>query len=151
METLNPRFKKDIVEFEINPRIYPLECVLNTCYIFLDRFFVFLDGDPKSKIKVTLKSKEATSPKQLAGFMGEFNNELLNQSMRLRLVKETKKIQEQIISRALAGALPKEHLNKPPQINEEEIERIIERELKVLEDQEGRNDANAQPEQKNLQ
>lgn len=124
------------MEFEINARIYPLECILNTAHIFLEHFFVFLDGDPKSKIKVTLKSKEATSPKQLAGFMGEFNNELLNQSMRLRLVKETKKIQEEIISRALAGALPKKNLNQPPQLNEEEIDKIIERELRALEEQE---------------
>lgn len=136
MQILKPRIKKNTIDFEINSRICPLECALNACYIFLDRFFVFMDGDPKSKIKVTLKSKEEASPKQLARFMGEFNNELLSQSVRLRLVKETKNIQEQIISRALAGALPKENLNKPPQLNEEEIDKIIERELKALEKQE---------------
>lgn len=133
------KIKDSTIEFNINSKFYPLEHVLNTSYIFLDNFFIFLDGDPKSKIKVFLKSKEKISREKLKATEGEFNNELLNQALRLNIVKNNKKIQEYIVGQALFGASI-----KPPTFfnnisNEKDISKIIEHELKILEKKEKEN------------
>jgi len=93
---------------KINPKLYPLEAVYGACYVFLDKAYVFLDGDPKKEIKVFLKGKEKLTSQELEGLAGEFSNELLNYALRNEISKRNQKIREYIVGQALFFANPEE-------------------------------------------
>jgi len=96
--------KEKSIIFRLKPSIYPLETIYLTCYAFLDRAYLFLDGHPKKEIIVRLKGKESLSPRELEGLAGEFNNELLSAALRRKISQDNKKIREAVVLRALASA-----------------------------------------------
>jgi len=98
--------KKNQLLISLNPKIYPLEAVYGACYVFIDRAYLFLDGNPEKEIKVSIKGKEELNSKELEKLAGEFKNELLNYTLRLSIAKNTGKIRETIVERALFSALP---------------------------------------------
>jgi len=98
--------KKNQLLISLNPKIYPLEAVYGACYVFIDRAYLFLDGNPEKEIKIFIKGKEGLNSKELEKIAGEFKNELLNYTLRLSIAKNTKKIRETIVERALFSALP---------------------------------------------
>ena len=74
--------KKDVMEIQgdsvvlsINPKLYALETVYSAAYVFLDRAYILLDGDPEKEILVKLKPKQKEDLDKLGG---EFFNELIN-------------------------------------------------------------------------
>lgn len=83
---------------KINPKIYNLRVVYSCAYVFLDKAYVFLDGDPKKEIIVRISSKNGKNQKQI---VGEFKNELLNAALRNEISKENIKLREAIVSSAL--------------------------------------------------
>ena len=94
------------MQIKLNSRIYPLEVILNTCYTFIERAYIFLDTDHQGKrIKVQIKGKNNLSEKQFAALKGEFMNELLNCALRYTISKNNKKIREYIIGRALYSSI----------------------------------------------
>ncbi|MDD4996427.1 MAG: His-Xaa-Ser system protein HxsD [Patescibacteria group bacterium] len=95
----------------LDSKIYPLEAIYQTCNIFLDRAYIFLDSKSSGKIEVFLKSKEKISEKQLSSLRGEFLNELLNSALRLEIAKRNKNIREAIIGQALLSASNDEKSN----------------------------------------
>jgi His-Xaa-Ser system protein HxsD len=82
----------------VNPKLYPLEAVYSAAYVFMDRAYIVLDGDPEKEIiiKMTPKSGEFKGD-----IKGEFNNELLNYADYLARAKETRKIRELILQRLI--------------------------------------------------
>lgn len=114
----NPKNKIDIKEnqivFWLNSKNYPLEAVYNTAYIFLDRAYVFLDGDPEKEISVCLKGKEKLGSLQLEAMKGEFLNELLNCLLRFKIAQNNQKIREYIVVSALVSGFPRELMNQSP-------------------------------------
>ncbi|PIP18801.1 MAG: His-Xaa-Ser system protein HxsD [Candidatus Omnitrophica bacterium CG23_combo_of_CG06-09_8_20_14_all_41_10] len=99
------------VIFSVNPNLYSLEAVYGACYVFIDRTYIFLDGDPQKEIKVFIKGKDKLSLKAFNNLVGEFQNELLNYALRERINKNNRKIREYIVGRALFSAsdlLPEE-------------------------------------------
>jgi len=84
------------MEITINPKIYPLEAVYAASYVFLDRAFIRLDGDPKKEIKVTLEPK-----KDKPGLDKEFLNELINYSDYSIRAKQTRGLREALMQKAL--------------------------------------------------
>lgn len=70
----DPRAKGSAV-INVNTKIYPLDVVLSAGYVFLDRCYVMLDGDPEGTITVELRPKDRTDAAQIAR---EFQNELVN-------------------------------------------------------------------------
>ncbi|MDI6777703.1 MAG: His-Xaa-Ser system protein HxsD [Patescibacteria group bacterium] len=106
----HPKTKIDLknneVVFWLDSKIYSLESIYNTAYVFLDRAYVFLDGDPEKEIEVHLKGKEELDGKKLEALQGEFLNELLNFLLRTKIAKRNKKIREYIIASALVSGLP---------------------------------------------
>ncbi len=66
------------ITIKINPKIYPLNTIYSSSYVFLDKCYIILDGNPETGISVTLTPKDNNiSPDILAK---EFHNELLNYS-----------------------------------------------------------------------
>jgi len=99
------------MDINLNSKIYPLEVILNACYIFIDRAYIFLDSGPKGEsTRVSLKPKNRASQKQLEILKGEFTNELLHSALRYTVSKNNKKIREYIIGRALCSSLPASEL-----------------------------------------
>ena len=91
---------------QVNQRIYPLESVLATAFVFIDECYVFLDKPEKNSISVRLRGKPDTTPEAFERVVGEFENELMNQSLRLKVSKRTEKIRDAIVHRALYSSMP---------------------------------------------
>lgn len=95
-----------VIEFNLSNKVYNLEAILNTCYIFVDRAYIFLDSDSKGeRISVALKIKKKASQKQIKQIEGEFTNNLLHNNLRYKINKNNKKITEYIVSAALYSSL----------------------------------------------
>ncbi|MFH1511192.1 MAG: hypothetical protein ABIF10_05855 [Candidatus Woesearchaeota archaeon] len=92
------RVAGDKVHIEVNPCLYTLETIYAASYVFLDRAYVLLDGDPKKSVVVSLKPK---SKVDLARLGLEFMNELLNYADYERRARETRTLRETILQRAL--------------------------------------------------
>lgn len=95
---------KNQIKVIINPEIYPLEAVYGAAYVFLDKAYLRLDGDPKKEIIVQIKSKEELDKKGLENLANDFLNELLNYGLRYKISKNNKKIREYIVGTALLSA-----------------------------------------------
>ncbi len=108
--------RENQITFWLNTKTYPLEAIYSAAYVFLDRAYIFLDGDPEKEIIVSLKAKKPLTQKELENLKGEFHNELLNYLIRTKITKRNKKIREFIIATALTSALPKESLIGIPKI-----------------------------------
>lgn len=89
--------KNEVVLF-INPRIFSLDVIYSAAYVFIDKAYVMISGDPEKEIIVEIRPKTAGDPELLGR---EFNNELLNYSVYKQQVEKNSKIRETIIQRAL--------------------------------------------------
>jgi len=87
--------------FHLNSNIYELSCIMKAAYNFIDDFYLFFDYESEDTIRVDFKSKQDRTSKEVEMIIGEFHNELLNQSIRYKVSKETKNIRELILGRAL--------------------------------------------------
>ncbi len=90
--------ERGICLISINPEIYPLDVVYSAAYVFIDKAYVILDGNPKKEIKVTLKPKEDCDLDKIGM---EFGNELLNYAVYKEQSSKNKGIREAIMQRAL--------------------------------------------------
>lgn len=93
------------IKIPIDPKIYPLEAVYGAAYVFLDRAYLKLDGDPDKKIIVTIKAKKNIGNKGMEKLVDDFLNTLLNYGLRVQISKNNRKIREYIVGSALFGAI----------------------------------------------
>jgi His-Xaa-Ser system protein HxsD len=100
----------DKLELSISTKIYPLSVIYQTCYLFLDDYYLYLDGEPSQQIQITFKAKSEGKDytAKFKKVAGEFYNELLNQLLRARVSQSNAKIREYIVAQALYNALPQE-------------------------------------------
>ena len=110
---------KNQIKVLISPKIYPLESVYGAAYVFLDRAYIRLDGDPQKKIIIQIKSKKKINKKGLENLADAFLNELLNYGLRYQISKKNKKIREYIVGTALLSA-PGESVEEKGKEKEEE-------------------------------
>lgn len=66
--------EENSILLNINPEIYNLSVVYTTCYSFLDKAYILIDGDPKFELLVELRPKKEYDLEKLGR---EFNNELI--------------------------------------------------------------------------
>lgn len=91
--------KKGCVYVSINPQIYPLDVIYAAGYVFLDRAYIFIDGNPQEKIIVEIEPKNKKENLNTIG--KEFNNELLNYAEYKVRSEKNAPIRQMIIQRAL--------------------------------------------------
>jgi len=101
------KINKGELEFKINTKIYSLKAIYQTAYLFLDKVYLLLDGDPKKEVVVVMKLKPEIK-QDLEILTGEFHNELFNQLLREKILETNAKIREYIVSKALYNAVPSE-------------------------------------------
>ena len=106
----------------VDPKIYPLESIYGAVYVFLDRAYIFLDGDPKKEIHIHLKGKRKLKNKEKKNLKDEFLNELLNCSLRYQISKNNRKIREYIVGAALIG-MSEEIIEEPTKLEKKEWEK----------------------------
>lgn len=90
--------KQDSILVKINPKIFPLPIIYQAADVFIDKHYVFIDGDPENEILVTIKPKNKSQDLEKIG--GEFNNELLNYSAYFVRMATNRGVREQILKRA---------------------------------------------------
>lgn len=83
--------------------MYPRDVLYAAAYVFLDRAYVLLDRDG-TRFLVHLRGKGPLDEAALRAMAGEFENELLAQALRLKVVQANQKIIEDITSLAISGA-----------------------------------------------
>jgi hypothetical protein len=109
----------------VDPRIYPLETVYSAAYVFLDRAYILLEGDPKKEIRVLVRPKGGGDPERMGM---DFFNELLSYARYFSSVRENSEVTRMIIQRALFSAEP----GLAQEMEDKEIEDLI----KELEEEE---------------
>lgn len=83
----------------INPKLYALETIYSASYVFLDKVYILLEGDPQKEIIVKIKPKK--TGQDLNKLALEFFNELINYSDYKKRSEKTKEIREMILQRAI--------------------------------------------------
>jgi His-Xaa-Ser system protein HxsD len=97
-------------EIVVSLKVYPLEVVYAAAYVFIDRCYVFLDKREGDAVAIRLRAQPDVPKKEFDKVVGGFENELLNQALRLKITKQTARTRDAIIHRALFSAMP-ESLN----------------------------------------
>lgn len=97
--------KNNNIIFKLDTKVYPLEAIYSAAYVFLDKAYIFLEGDPRKEIVVYLKGKKKINFQELEKLKGEFHNELLNYLLRVNIAKRNKKIREVIVGTAIVSSL----------------------------------------------
>lgn len=85
----------------IDTNIYSLRAVLSAAYVFLSDYYIFLNQLEPGKIKIDIKPKEEGT--SLDKIEGEFNNEIINADLRLKVFEENRNVREMIVNIALNG------------------------------------------------
>ncbi len=93
-------------EIIVNQKLYPLEVIYSTAYIYIDRCYVLLEKPGKDQVSVRLKAKPDCDKATFEALIGEFENELLNQNLRRKVAQRTEGVREAIVHRALFSAMP---------------------------------------------
>lgn len=136
------RLGPDQISFEIDESVYPLEAVYGACYLFLDRCFVYLTRPNAAVVDVRLTSQEAASSTDLDHLAGEFANELLSQTLRLKLAQSTARIREYYTAAALRAATSAPSVDEL--LAELESEELLEDPLEIMVPWEEKHGADAQ-------
>jgi His-Xaa-Ser system protein HxsD len=88
----------ETIKIKVKTNLYPLDVIYSTAYVFLDKSYVVLDGDPEKEIEVELALKKKGDLEKLKN---DFLNELLNYAFYKNKLKETYSIRELILNKAL--------------------------------------------------
>lgn len=101
IETLDAETATLTVSLDIG--LYPREVLYAAAYVFLDRAYVLLDRAGQ-RFLVHLRGKQALDEAALRALAGEFENELLAQALRRKVVKANQNIIETITTLAITSA-----------------------------------------------
>lgn len=91
--------KECYVSISVNPKIYPLDIVLSSAYLFTDSCYVLVDGDPNEELLVELRPKDKKDDVEIIG--RNFNNELINYANYAVQAIKNQKLREAILNRVL--------------------------------------------------
>jgi len=91
--------KEGYITISVNPKFYSIGVVFAAAYVFLDRAYIIIDGDPEKEIVIEMRPKK--EGENLGQFGMEFNNELLNYANYQKQVERNGDIRTAIIQRAL--------------------------------------------------
>lgn len=114
-----PVKKPENIVLKLNTRIYPQEVIIETCYRFLDRAYLYLDMERDKVISVYFKTKDIRKNKELHRIKDEFLNDLIYANVRHIVHRNNNKITEYIVKKALYSVM----------VSESEKERLLDKYL----------------------
>jgi His-Xaa-Ser system protein HxsD len=88
------------VTVRVNSKIYPLNVIYSASYVFLDRCYIMLDGDPEVEVVVELRLKDGVDL-GLDVLAKEFFNELLNYAFYENQSKKNAQLRNTLLQAAL--------------------------------------------------
>jgi len=90
----------------VDPNIFSETAVLKTAYWFTDQYYLFISKRKETGLlEVELRLKEeGTSIDKLKAACGEFCNNLLDQEIRQKVIKETSVVRDTLIKKAFFEA-----------------------------------------------
>lgn len=91
--------KEGYVTVSVNPKIYPLDVVLSAAYMFTEKYYVLIDGDPNEELVVELRFKNKTENLEHLG--RDFNNELVNYANYVVQAIKNEELRRAILNRVL--------------------------------------------------
>jgi His-Xaa-Ser system protein HxsD len=92
------------IVLRLNTKVYPIERIYATLYIFLDKFYFILDGDRETEVVVYAKPKKSTE--DLEQFSRAFFEELLSITNYFNQFEKNKEIIGMVVQRALFSVVP---------------------------------------------
>ena len=108
----------------LHSEVYPIETVLQTCYLFIERAYFHVDLDaPGKKISVKISFKaDGLKKASSKGFRDQFLEEMLHASLRYAINQRNQQLREYIVASALfsnsssqaAGPSPETKLPQGP-------------------------------------
>jgi len=101
IESLDPQ--TSTLTLSLDSDLYPREVLYAAAYVFLDRAYILLDRNGE-RFVVHFRGKQPLEEPTMRAMAGEFENELLAQALRLRVVKANQRIIESVTTLAIAGA-----------------------------------------------
>jgi His-Xaa-Ser system protein HxsD len=101
IETLDPATRTLTLSLDVG--LYPRDVLYAAAYVFLDRAYVLLDRQD-SRFIVRFRGKRPLEEATFHAMAGEFENELLAQALRHRVVDANQRIIEDVVAVAIAGA-----------------------------------------------
>jgi His-Xaa-Ser system protein HxsD len=96
------KLDNDELLLQLNLRIYSLDAVSKTCYLFTDRCYLFISEDTPTTLNI--RFAPIRPDVDLNTLVGEFCNELLNQNLRHLITAETRTVRDLIVAQAFAEA-----------------------------------------------
>lgn len=120
MENFGTDSEKGIVSISVNPKLYSLDVVYSAAYIFTEKCYVLLDGDPLQEIIVELKPKFPNVNLEELG--REFNNELINYANYDLQFKKNIRLREILLQKILLTNVAHNTLNVPQDASQPKIE-----------------------------
>jgi His-Xaa-Ser system protein HxsD len=100
---LNFEKKGDSFLIYVNPKTVPLEVVYSAAYVFLDKAYIVIDGNPDKEIIVKIRPKKEADGEKLPL---EFNNELVKYCEYKANCENNKELRQIILQRALLSNDP---------------------------------------------
>lgn len=94
-----------VLTMTVQKDLYPLDVLFSASYVFLDRAYVFFDGNPRGEVIMTFEPKEALDEDALRTMAGDFLNELVAVRVRQSIADRNKTIREYIVSGVLGSAV----------------------------------------------
>lgn len=110
--------KEGVVTISVQPKIYPLDVVLSSAYIFTDDNYILVDGDPQEELLVEIRPKKQVDLETLGR---KFNNELINYATYAVSTIKNEKLREAIIKRVLLTNSDQEELFEPEDVDTDDI------------------------------
>ncbi|MFW5746599.1 MAG: hypothetical protein ACOCWQ_03545 [Nanoarchaeota archaeon] len=89
----------------LNPQIYTVATIMAAAYVFLDRAYILLDGEPDGEIIVEFKLQEESSDpeEKLKEVAHQFFNELIQHAVYTEQTRRNAAVKSAIYQRALLG------------------------------------------------
>lgn len=95
----NLQLNQDHVLVAVNTAVYPRDVVFYAAYVFLDRSYVVIDGNPESELVVELRPKDKS--KDLEDLGREFNNELLSYAVYKIQLEQNKSVRDLMLAKTM--------------------------------------------------
>jgi His-Xaa-Ser system protein HxsD len=108
--------KTSTLTLSLDSALYPRDVLYAAAYVFLDRAYVLLDRADE-RFLIHVRGKQPLDEPTLRTMAGEFENELLAQALRLRVIKANQRIIESVTTLAIAGAAGGMHESEPSDEN----------------------------------
>ncbi len=94
----------DHISVEVDEGVLDLDALYGTAYQFVDRCFVHLSRSDSGALLARLTTRATATSAQLESLAGDFANQLVAQSTRLKLSQATARLREYYLAAALRAA-----------------------------------------------